>query len=62
MYTTFWSENLKGTDHSEDLRVDELNDRIDIRDLGWEAVHWIYVAQDRDQWRAVNRIMNVLVP
>jgi hypothetical protein len=22
MYTEFWSQNLKGRDHSEDLRVD----------------------------------------
>jgi hypothetical protein len=27
----------------------EDNIRMDLREVGWEAVDWIYVAQDRDQ-------------
>jgi hypothetical protein len=23
-----------------------------LRDIGWCAVDWIHLAQDRDQWRA----------
>jgi hypothetical protein len=23
------------------------------RKIGWEVVDWIYLAQDRDQWRAL---------
>jgi D-lyxose ketol-isomerase len=37
----------------------EDNIRIDIREIGWEVVHWIHVTQDRDQWRAfVNAVVN----
>jgi hypothetical protein len=33
--------------------------RIDLREIGWEGVNWIYLAQDRDQERAlVNTVMN----
>jgi hypothetical protein len=38
----------------------EDNIRMDIREIGWEAVDWIHLTQDRDKWRAlVNTIMNV---
>jgi hypothetical protein len=34
-----------------------------IREIGWEGVDWIHLAQDRDQWRAfVNTVMNLRVP
>jgi hypothetical protein len=37
--------------------------RVDLREIGWEGVDWMHLAQDRDQWRAVvNRAMNLLVP
>jgi hypothetical protein len=26
---------------------------MDLREIGWEGVDWIHLAQDRDQWRAV---------
>jgi hypothetical protein len=36
---------------------------MDIREIGWGGMDWINLAQDRDQWRALeNTIMNVLVP
>jgi hypothetical protein len=31
----------------------ENNIRMDIRKIGWEAVDWRHLAQDRDQWRTV---------
>jgi hypothetical protein len=31
----------------------EYNIIIDLRKAGWEDVDWIYLAQDRDQWRAL---------
>jgi hypothetical protein len=28
----------------------EDNIRMDLREIGWEGVDWIHLAQDRDQW------------
>jgi hypothetical protein len=37
--------------------------RIDIREIRWEGVEWMHLAQDRDQWRTlVNSVMNLRVP
>jgi hypothetical protein len=39
------------------------NIKIDLREIGWDGMDWIDLAQDRDQWRAhVNAIMNLRVP
>jgi hypothetical protein len=39
------------------------NNKIDLRELGWDGRDWIELAQDRDQWRAlVNTVMNLRVP
>jgi hypothetical protein len=39
------------------------NIKIDHREIGWGNMDWIYLAQDRDQWRAfVNMVMNSWVP
>jgi hypothetical protein len=41
----------------------EDNIRMDLREIGWDGMYWIDVAQDRDQWRAlVNTVMNLRVP
>jgi hypothetical protein len=33
-----------------------------LREVGWEGVDWIHLAQNKDQWRAlVNMVMNLLV-
>jgi hypothetical protein len=41
--------------------VDDI--KIDLRDIGWDSMDWIDVAQDRDQWRTlVNTVMNLRVP
>jgi hypothetical protein len=33
-----------------------------LREIGWDGMDWIDLAQDRDQWRAlVNTVMNFLV-
>jgi hypothetical protein len=38
------------------------NIRSDVRDVGWEIVDWIHLAQDRDQWWAVvNTVMNLRI-
>jgi hypothetical protein len=39
------------------------NIEIDLREIEWDGMDWIDVAQDRDQWRAlVNQEMNMLIP
>jgi hypothetical protein len=41
----------------------EDNIRMDFREKGLGDVDWIYLAQDRDRWRAlVNTVMNLLFP
>jgi hypothetical protein len=36
---------------------------MDIREVGWEDMNWIELAQDRDRWQAlVNAVMNLQVP
>jgi hypothetical protein len=36
---------------------------MDLREVGWDGMEWIDLAQDRDQWRTlVNTVMNVRVP
>jgi len=36
---------------------------MDLREIGWEGVDWINLAQNRDQLRALLvTVMNLLVP
>jgi hypothetical protein len=35
------------------------NIKMDLKEIGWDGIHWIDLAQDRDRWRAlVNAVMN----
>jgi hypothetical protein len=39
------------------------NIKMDLREIGWDGMDWIDMAQDRDQWRVlVNTVMNLRVP
>jgi hypothetical protein len=38
------------------------NIKMDLREIEWNGMDWIDPAQDRDQWRAVNTVMNLRVP
>jgi hypothetical protein len=39
------------------------NSKMNLRELRWDGMDWIVVAEDRDQWRAsVNTVMNLRVP
>jgi hypothetical protein len=39
------------------------NIKMDLRNIVWDGTDWIYMAQNRDQWRAfVNTVMNLRVP
>jgi hypothetical protein len=36
---------------------------MDLREIGWDGVDWVDLAQDRYHWRAlVNTVMNLRVP
>jgi hypothetical protein len=36
---------------------------MDHREIGWDGIDWIDLAQDRDQWRALlNTAMKLQVP
>jgi hypothetical protein len=56
----FSRKNLKGRGHSEDLvRRWEDNTRMALREIRWEDVCWILLAQDKGQWRAFeNTVIN----
>jgi len=35
---------------------------MDVQEVGWRRVDWIYFVQDKDSWRAVvNAVMNFRV-
>jgi hypothetical protein len=39
------------------------NIKTDLREIGWDGMDWIELAQDREQWRAhVNTAINLRVP
>jgi hypothetical protein len=38
-------------------------DKMDLREIRWDGVDWIDIAQDRVQWRSlVNTVLNLRVP
>jgi hypothetical protein len=38
----------------------EDNIKMDLKEIGWEGVHWTYLAHDRDKWWAVvDMLMNL---
>jgi hypothetical protein len=39
------------------------NIKMDLREIGWDGMHWIDLAKGMDQWRAlVNTAMKLRVP
>jgi hypothetical protein len=39
------------------------NIKMNLKEIGWDEIDWIDMAQDRDQWRAlVYMVLNLRVP
>jgi hypothetical protein len=39
------------------------NIKMDFREIGWDGIDWIDLAQDRNQWMAlVNTVMKLQIP
>jgi hypothetical protein len=54
-------KNLKGKDHLEDLSVDR-KIILDLRNIGWEGLVWMRMAQNREVWWGLgNTVMNLWV-
>jgi hypothetical protein len=65
MHIGYWWESQNKRDHKEDLDAGGWTIRIiiDLREIGWDGMDWIDLAQDRGQWRGlVNTVMNLRVP
>jgi hypothetical protein len=44
----FLYKNLKEGDHWENLGTNEDNIKMNLKEIGWEGVDWIHLAQDWD--------------
>jgi hypothetical protein len=54
-------EEMKSLERPRRRWVDNI--KMDLREIGWDCMDWIDLAQDRDQWRAlVSTVMNLRVP
>jgi hypothetical protein len=41
----------------------EHNNKMDLQEVGFGGINWIWLTQDRERWRAlVNVVMNFWVP
>jgi hypothetical protein len=59
VHTGFWLGNLRERDHLEDLSIDKRITLKWIFKLQDGRVEWIYLAQDRNSWRALaDTVMN----
>jgi hypothetical protein len=39
------------------------NIKIDVKEIGWDGMDWMDLAQDRDPWRPLLKtVMNLLAP
>jgi hypothetical protein len=52
MYKYLVGKHERKRQHGRPSYTSEDNIRMDLREIGWEGMDWIYLAQDRDQWHA----------
>ena len=64
MLAGFWWGNLKKKrPRGTSKRKWGDNIKFDLKETGWEGIHWIHLAQDKDMWwTLVNMVMNLQVP
>jgi hypothetical protein len=61
MCTKSCSESLKEeTTYTRSRRRWEDNIKIDLREIEWEGVDWIYLAQGRNHWWGPYKVRNYL--
>jgi hypothetical protein len=54
-----WSGTLKG----RPVQSSENEIKMNLTEIGWRAVNWIHLAQNRDQlWAHTKTVMNLRVP
>jgi hypothetical protein len=57
------SRQTEGHSFGDHLTSESVRVTFFLREIGWDGVNWIDMAQDRDQWRAlVNMVLNLQVP
>jgi hypothetical protein len=62
-HTGYWWESQKERDHWEGQDIGGWTISMDLREIGWDGLDWLDMAQDRDQWRdLVNTVLNLRVP
>ena len=58
-----WGKTERKRELVRTVRRCEDNVKIDLKEMRWESVDWIDLAQDTDRWRAlVNAVMKLWVP
>jgi hypothetical protein len=64
MLVGYWWESQKERDHWKEQDVGRwVISKMDFREIEWDGVDWIYMAQDRDHLRArVTTVLNLRVP
>ena len=64
VHTGVWWRNLRERDHLEGPRHRwENNMKIDLYEMGWGAMDWNVLVQNRDRWQALIYVLiNLQVP
>jgi hypothetical protein len=62
VHVACWKLLKKAVTQETKLRLESQDkSKIDLKQIGWEIVDWIHLAQDRDHWRFfVNTVMKLL--